>query len=420
MAQTVTQLAAAALRRIGVQAASLTADTDTIAISAIGQMALQRLGANPFGTSVQPVTTDIITQIDIASGALKMLGVNPQAVGGVPSPGGSTAISALAPRVLFRLGVYAPDETPTSPDLAVATNALAQVQAALEALSYVTWASTSIPDQACEVYITMAVFFAAPSFEKPGDVTQYQAGLEMFRLMASSGTNANNWALQMVQIVHEEQMALNNVTWALGAVPYAVGHSYMALAADAMAPAFGKPRNPPDVLAAAAQIKSVALSGVYGQYLATSEAGNLSAEVNGLGISAWATNAIPTAVADAFAVVVANRLAPLYDKARDDKAIDNAFLDIRRIALLINAQPLAETTLRELHAEWRVRDLTRWELFDIPREAEESYIAGTGARLAPQFPGSSSPPGALLGAELGIYRIISLASAGRPVQVDYF
>ncbi len=139
----------------------------------------------------------------------------------------------------------------------------------------------------------------------------------------------------------------------------------------------------------------------------------------GAALVTWTITTIPASVAQSYATLVRSQLAPTYGKAVDASEAKAATEQVAAFVMISASQGLAEQVLREWHAEWRARGMTRWDLLDIPREAEESYIAATGVRLAPQFPGARSPDN-LGEVETRLYRITSLQSTGEPVRADYF
>jgi len=86
--------------------------------------------------------------------------------------------TALAPRVLMKLGVLGADEAASSADFILAVTKLRAVHAWLKSHRLLQWVMTDIPDFAEEPYVVMAAYLSTDEFGKPPRQDWWQAGLE--------------------------------------------------------------------------------------------------------------------------------------------------------------------------------------------------------------------------------------------------
>lgn len=82
-------------------------------------------------------------------------------------------------------------------------------------------------------------------------------------------------------------------------------------------------------------------------------------------------------------------------------------------------QALAEQKIRAVHATMDARGKTRWSLYDLPDYAEEPYVLLAAVLLAPEVDVQANPAWQMQ-AEADLARIVSMPTAGRPVQACYF
>jgi hypothetical protein len=101
------------------------------------------------------------------------------------------------------------------------------------------------------------------------------------------------------------------------------------------------------------------------------------------GMVAWQADAIPEAASEEYTQLGAIYLAPGFGKAADVAQRPIIEARIGRIALVMNAQPMAEAKVAELNASMIARGNVSWT--DIPASAAEQYIQITALALAPLF-----------------------------------
>lgn len=283
----------------------------------------------------------------------------------------------------------------------------------------VAWPAAAIPAGAAEPYVILTMAALAPMMKVQADAAASQAAEATLRVMALSGAYGQSVAEEKVVDAHAALNGRNLVTWQSDAIPAGVADAYVAMATTQLAPLVGRQADPQAYAQSIDSIRLMVLSGAYATAFGEAALTNVHDALVAAAIVPWLQTAIPGSAAQSYAILVSANLAPTYNKAVDPALIKAARDQIADIVLVMGSQALAEQLLREIHAEWRDRDMTRWELFDIPRAAEESYIAATGIRLAPQFPGARSPD-QMADAEARLYRLASLETTGHPVQVDYF
>jgi len=96
--------------------------------------------------------------------------------------------TALAPRVLMKLGVLGAEETASSADFELAVNKLRAVHAWLKAEQLLQWVMNDIPDFAEEPYVLMAAYLSTDEYGKEQSPIWWQTGLRSIE----SGVNVRN------------------------------------------------------------------------------------------------------------------------------------------------------------------------------------------------------------------------------------
>ena len=302
---------------------------------------------------------------------------------------------------------------------ALAEGRVTSVHEYLAGKNLVAWAAAAIPARVAEPYVTLTMQALAPMVKASVSAEDAVAAENAVRIMALSGAYGQTLAETKVTQAHEDLNARGLVAWTSSAIPTAAADAYAMMAEMSLASAVGKAADAKMYDAGASMVRDLVLSGAYATAFGTAALTNVHDGLVAAAVAPWAITAIPAAVAESYTALVSAQLAPTYNKAPDPLKVKAAGEQIASVVMIMGSQPLAEQVLREIHAEWRDRDMTRWELFDIPRSAEESYISATGIRLAPQFPGARSMD-SLDQAEARLYRVITLESTGEPVRVDYF
>jgi hypothetical protein len=431
---TVAQLAARALRKLGVAVvaqANLPADTPaTVTITDLAAQALRAIGINPIAQSSMTQSSGVThTQAEMADLALQLLQVNP---GGFAEPDGVFfGLSDIATRALIFLNVYASDETPSADDAAQALNWTQSFHNDVLSRGYGAWSSTAIPAGVANLYAIGVASQLAPAYEKPADPQGYAGAMNGIKAMGNAGGTAHSYASDHIGQIHQMLIGKNLANWALSAVPDAVVEYYCTLAAQEMGPAFGVPFDPAAYNGALAGMRRYSLSGTFGQTIAQVKVTQVHEEMMGRSLVTWLPSAIPVGLSEAYVQMAAFLLEPMLGRAPDQPQLftqqvwDAAITRVEIYTTVSGSQSLAEQVLRGIHAEWRVRGMTRWEILDIPREMEESYVCATASRLGPQFPprlfpGGSFDPKWEQWAEMQLWRMIQMRSTGLPVMAEYF
>jgi hypothetical protein len=429
MTATVAQLAARALRKLGIDIwanATRPAEGAVVASAAVAARVLLELGI-PVAEASRPAVLPAVGQTEIASRALQAVGINPVASGNGETGSGVTyAVADIARAALVKLAVIASDETPSTPDQTEAQFRVLDVHDTLLGLSFVSWPIAAIPASVADFYIIMAANLLAPEFGKPANMDAFNGAREMIRQQALSGSAGQALAEAKVAAVHETLNAAGLVAWPVTAVPAAQAESYVRMTAILLAPAMGYQQGAPDRQvdttawdAAEASIRKAAvISGA--QARAEAKVLAVQGELNDLGLIEWDAEHIPASLADAVAAMAAMQMGPEFGRAFDPKLYGFHEDRVRRVSMGGPAgQALAAQKVVAVHASLAARGRVRWTLYDLPSYAEEPYVFMAAALLAPECDVKADPDWPEM-AERELMRIVSLESGGEPVRTAYF
>ena len=313
MTATVTQLGARALRKIGI---AIVADTD------------------------RPAPAAIVAQAELASRALRAVGINPAPIGTGTATGITYAGPALATAALLKLAVIASDETPSSTDQAEALTRVSDVHDVLAGADYVTWALAAVPADVAEFYIIMTANLLAPQFGKPANMDAFTGAQGMVRAQALSGTYGQTLAVAKVAEVHEVLNAAGLVSWAVSAVPSGLAEAYVRMTAALLAPIFGYQQDAPgraadkagwdDGLASAR--RAAVISG--GLALAEQKIQAVHYSLEARGRTRWTLYDLPVYVEEDYVLLAAVLLAPECGVKADPNWGPQAEMDLMRILAL--------------------------------------------------------------------------------------
>lgn len=312
-----------------------------------------------------------------------------------------------------------------------AVDQVQQVHAMLVGKNLANWAITAVPDAVVEYYVLLASQEMCRTFGQQFDPAAYNGGMAGIRRYAYSGALGQALAEAKITQVHEALNALNLTGWVITAIPTAVSDAYIQMAAFLLEPMLEKQPDLPQLYtqatwdAAVGRVRAVVLSGSYAVTIATAELTQIQDSLIGANLVTWDISHIPAGAADSYSVLLADNLAPTFGKQADGKAGQAARDQVTQFSLLLASQPLAEQVLRGVHAEWRARGITRWEIFSIPRELEEAYVCASAYRLGPQFPqrlfpGLQFDKGWEQGAEHTVFQMIALRPTAERVVAEYF
>lgn len=203
------------------------------------------------------------TVATLAERALRRLGVAVVPLADRPDLSATVTVADLATRALVQLAVIASDETPSATDQALAVSKVSAVHDSLVTQAVVWWPSTAIPNPVSEDYVMLAALHLATAFGKQGDPAQ-QPVLEGRVHAMALVLSAQDHAVEAVNAVHVNLAARGLVRWTVFDIPPAAELPYVMLAANDLAPLFGKPLSQPDEVGARralAQIIALPTSG---------------------------------------------------------------------------------------------------------------------------------------------------------------
>jgi hypothetical protein len=428
MTATVAQLGARALRKLGIAIvadSARPANGATTTAADVAARVLLELGI-PVAEADRPPAAGIVSQADLASRALRAVGINPAPIGIGTATGITYAIAQLATAALLKLAVIASDETPSALDQAEALNRANDVHDTLAGADFVTWTAAAIPASVSEFYIIMTANLLAPQFGKPANMEAFTGAQAMVRQQALSGTFGQAIAAGKVVEVHEQLNGLGLVAWTVAAVPQGNASDYVTLTASLLAPIYGFQQDAPgraaDKIATDAAMESLRRSQVIAgaQARAVGKVAAVQAELNALGLVTWDDNTIPASLADPMASMAAMQMGPEFGRAMDPKLYAFQEDRVRRVSMGGPAgQALAEQKVKAAQYSLEARGRARWTIFDVPVWAEESLVFMAAVLLAPEC-GVKADPTWGEQAERELMRIVSLPSNREPVRATYF
>jgi hypothetical protein len=381
-------VAALVLRNLGipVQEANRPAPSPPVSQATVAAAALRLLGIGQ--ATSEAVGT--VTEADIATRALWMLGVNPIDLGTDTSLQVTYTRVQVAQRVLLKLAVIASDETPAAGDLSDTVDILTSVHERLTVLGFVNWYIDGIPEQAVEAYIILAANLAAPQYGKPASGDAFKMAEEMLRQQAMSGQTAQSRAVLKVQAVHADLAASGLIGWTSSTIPAGAAEHYAEMVVQAMAPMFGQQSAAISATgatqgmnaynAAEAHIRRMGLSGPLGLSVAEDKVGAAHEALNALGLVSWPLTAIPVAYVPDYAQMAATLISAFALMPRDaqTRQVDNAAWDaaierVRKGALIVGAQERALAKVQAVHGELDAMGMVSWPLNAIPGSMADAY-----------------------------------------------
>jgi hypothetical protein len=425
---TVAQLGARALRKLGIAIvadASRPASGAVMTAADVAARVLLDLGL-PVAETDRPPPAGIIAQAEIASRALRAVGINPAPIGLGTATGTTFAAAALATAALLKLTVIASDETPSATDQAEALARVNDVHDILAGADYVTWTAATVPAAVAEFYIIMAANLLGPQFGKPASAEAFSAAQAMVRVQVLSGAPGQALAVLKVAEVHEVLNAAALVAWDVGNIPLALAQPYVEMTAVLLAPIYGYQQDAQgraaDKTAWDSAIATVRRAAVIRGALsrATGQVQAVQAEINALGLVSWDSDHIPASLGEAMAALAGLQLGNEFGRETDPKAFALAEDRVRKVSMGGPAgQALAEQKVRAVQYSLEARGRARWGIFDIPSWAEEDLVLMAATLLAPEC-GVKADPNWYAAAEMDLMRIVSLPSEREPVRATYF
>jgi hypothetical protein len=389
----VTSIAEQALQALGVPvaAADRPSASTVVSVTALAERALQAVGVTVTEAD-RPALTAHVTMQAIADAALQAVGVT---VPAALQPPITTTVSAtdLGTNVLIELGVIASDETPPTSDLALVVDKVGEVHAALVAQGLATWDAGAVPIGVSEEYIKLTALLSASSFGKTGDPALWAPLEKRVRTYSQVKQSQGAEILAKVASVHDSLVADGVASWASTAIPQAAFDEYVQLTWAQIAPVFGVTVDPATLPPIAARVKRISLL-MQAQDLAEDRVKTVHDELVGNGYASWAVTAIPQGVADDYVALVQFQVANAFDMHTDvANLVPSLEARVKRYALVLQAQSLAEASVAALHDELVGSAFVSWALNAIPQAVSDDYAGLTMIRLAQLFDAKVDPAG---------------------------
>jgi hypothetical protein len=300
---------------------------------------------------------------------------------------------------------------------ALAEARVAAIYAGLSGAGMASYGPNAIPASVSEPYVSLLMIDLAPIFGKqadPGRIPQFEGQIRRDALTR----RAQGDAVGLVASVHARLVALGIVDWTLQTIPAGVAEDYAELIANDYRPLFGAPQDRTGEPIIEGRIRHMAMVS-RAQALAVTRVAVVHDALVAQGNASWPLSAIPQAVADEYAGLVAQSVGPSLGQATDPKMIVGLEGRVRRFAMIARGPALAEQAVQAVHDDLAARGKARWTLQDIPRAAERPYVMLAAYHLAPEFGVTPSEPDRGM-ATVDLTRLIALPSSGERTRAEYF
>lgn len=291
------------------------------------------------------------------------------------------------------------------------------IHAGLVAAGLMAYPATAIPASVAEPYVALLMIDLAPVFGKQSDpnrIPQYEMQIRRDALTRRAQDDAEG----IVAAVHDRLVTLGIADWTTGTIPVALIEDYAEFVANNYRPLFGGQTDRSGEQVIEQRIRRMALV-LRGQALAETRVAVVHDALVSQGSASWTVDAIPQAVADEYAGLVAQSLLPTFGGQTDIKAVVIHEERVKRAALLARGPMLAEEAIEAVHHDLAARGKARWTLQDIPPAAERPYVMLAAYHLAPTF-GLPQNQGDVIMATVDLNRIIALPTSGERTRVEFF
>ena len=349
----------------------------------------------PLGTSPKDWTSSKVPKL--ASGALRKLGVTIVANGDRQADGPTLKIEDIVDRVVYALGIPVAAKDRSKPlgvvnDAEVAKRALRSL--GVNPIAALTVAGTvTRAEIAKRALVTFQVNVADLPAEGTGKTWTYQQiGVEALRRLSVIDSREAPSAEDTLesethaQAMHDMLAGLDYVDWTADAIPNSVVEAYIALTANIMAPHFGRTSQSDIGAAAQDMVRRQALSGQVAQDRTVARVQAVHESLVAEGLADWGADAVPEAVADAYVMMVAAAVAPIYGKPMDGQATAAAVAQIRRVVLSgPRGQQLAVDKVRSADDSLASTGVVSWPVTAIPIAFADDYAALASSMLAPMY-----------------------------------
>lgn len=319
----------------------------TVTVAQLGARALRKLGIAIVADASRPAAGATVTAATVAARVLLDLGI-PVAEASRPAVLAIVSQAELASRALRAVGI-----NPAPIGVGTATG--------------IIYSSAQL---GTSVLIKLAVIAAD---ETPSTADQAEA-------------------VARVKAVHDSLTGADYVTWTVDTVPAAVADFYIIMAAQLAAPQFGKPASMEAFTAAQSMIRMQALTGAYGQSLASLKVAEVHERMNAAGVVSWAVTAVPASQAEAYVQMTAALLAPVFGYQQDAQSVaatraasDAAEGSVRRAAVVAGAQARAADKVAAVQQEINALGLVTWTDAAIPAAVVDPMAALAVLQMGPEF-----------------------------------
>lgn len=282
----------------------------TQTVAELGARTLRKLGVSVVALSAQPAVAATVTSADVVTEVLRNLGIFASEVDLAGLGSGLTFNRAqMGTKALIKLAIIASDETPAPLDQALAVDKFLAVHDGLLAIGIVNWGPDAIPTSVVEHYVIMTAHLLAPEFGKGASPEASTEAVETIRKMGMV-RGASGRALKSVQAVHNEMQGLGLVSWTLDTIPASMMQAYAAAATSLMGEEAGKPFDAAAYGTQMTRVRMLAMGGPAGQALAEAKVLAVHNLLDARGKTRWALWDVPDFVEEIYVFMAATWLAP--------------------------------------------------------------------------------------------------------------
>ena len=200
-------------------------------------------------------------------------------------------------------------------------------------------------------------------------------------------------ALEKAVAVHGSLVGQGIASWTGLTIPVALIEEYTKLTALLLASSFGKTADPSLWAALETRVRK------YSQ-VKQSQGAEILARVAsvhdslvGDGVASWASTAIPQAMFDEYVALTTAQIAPVFGITVDPATLPPIEARVKRFALVLQAQALAEARVNAVHDELVGNAHVSWAASAIPQAVCDDYVALTMIKVAPLFEIKADPAG---------------------------
>jgi hypothetical protein len=317
------------------------------------------------------------TVAQLGARALRKLGIAIVADASRPAEGAVVAAADVAARVLLELGIPVPEANRTA-----SAGTITQAEIASRALRAVNIDPAPLTEGIA----------SGLTYDSPTIATSALLKLGVIASDEVPSPTDQAEALSRVTGVHDLLVGLDYVTWPMSSIPANVAEFYIIMAANLLAPQFGKPAAMDAFNAAQAGIRMQALSGTFGQTLALAKVQEVHETLNDSGLLSFPITAIPLGQAESYVRMTAVLLAPVMGYQQDAQsrqveraAWDAAIVDVRRQAVIAGAQARALAKVQAVQAELNDLGLVTWTADAIPASLADAMASMAAMQMGPEF-----------------------------------